>query len=482
MMDRNRSSIHIVMSGVIGLMLGLFVAWWVWPVEWTQPTAPAGQPAASAPAQAGGAPIEGGAEGGSSYSPFLDWVNQGLLILAAALLLVGGVVIGYQLLRQSQDGETAARSATRANAQEGSRQAAVPRGQRAVSAVFRASLFGRQSSLLSWLRRARSSYGGADIDEPVFQSHPETTSGPAERTAHPRHMQRGAVPLQDRGAETYQPSDQIDDMLATGTLPVSKPDWAYSPPESSYPNESEPEPPATPGMTDTAGLEIIEGQATQEGEGTASWQEDDQPSDRPVVDQVFDGEAGESVPDSARALAEDAAYDVDDIQEAATPWEESRQPPSIALGTAGGREDKEAESGGNDEGIQATDPATSHDWPAQPIDGVIDSIPSVAIESEVDATPSSQFERAAEAQTTGEPTDAFEANYAFGIQSYDESFTITARTAPCWARVAWASMSLWTAQPPIRARYGCWKSGYMTVQPCIASAGRSSLPALMLPA
>ena len=103
MIDRHKSLVHMLMSGLVGLTLGLFIGWWVWPVQWT--AAPAAQLAATAPAQSVESPAEGGAAPDASYSALLDWVNQGLLYVAAALLLVGGVVIGYQLLRQSQDKE-----------------------------------------------------------------------------------------------------------------------------------------------------------------------------------------------------------------------------------------------------------------------------------------------------------------------------------------------------------------------------------------
>ena len=68
--------------------------------------------------------------------------------------------------------------------------------------------------------------------------------------------------------------------------------------------------------------------------------------------------------------------------------------------------------------------ATWQDQPTQRVDGKFDTGPPVTIESAVDASQSSQIDQAPAAQTTRGPTGAFEANYAFGIQSYDESFTI----------------------------------------------------------
>ena len=110
MIDRHRTLIHILLSGLVGLTFGLSIGWWVWPVEWTE--GPTGQPVATAPIQAGESPVEGGAENAAEFTSFQDRLNQGLLFLAAALLLVGGVVIGYQLLRQSQKAEGLQRSTT----------------------------------------------------------------------------------------------------------------------------------------------------------------------------------------------------------------------------------------------------------------------------------------------------------------------------------------------------------------------------------
>ena len=256
MNDRHSSLIHSLLSGVIGLLLGLFIGWWVWPVQWTDAPAASARPAASAPVQAEETPIEGGAESASNYAAFLDWVNQGLLILAAALLLVGGVVIGYQLLRQSKDSEPAARSITRMNAKDSSRQAAAPRGRRAFSAIFAGRLVGRQTPILGWLLRARPLYGGADIDEPVFPAQSATRRAPADQPAHARKIESGAVRPQDRGAEPSRSSAHIDDMQTIESVPVSKPDWAYTPPEPLSADESEPDTPLVPGMAEAAQSEM----------------------------------------------------------------------------------------------------------------------------------------------------------------------------------------------------------------------------------
>ena len=36
MIDRHRSLIHTAVAGLVGLTLGLFIGWWVWPVQWIE--------------------------------------------------------------------------------------------------------------------------------------------------------------------------------------------------------------------------------------------------------------------------------------------------------------------------------------------------------------------------------------------------------------------------------------------------------------
>ena len=123
-------------------------------------------------------------------------------------------------------------------------------------------------------------------------------------------------------------------------------------------------------------------------------------------------------------VTEDFPFNRDENEEDAAPWEDSWQPPSTGTGTLGVQVDAEVESGGHVQDFQPSDAATWVDQPTQRIDEEIDPGPPVPIESKVDASQSSQIDQASTAQTSREPTGAFEANYAFGIQSYDESFTI----------------------------------------------------------
>ena len=103
MIDSHRTLVNMLISGLIGLMVGLFIGWWVWPVEWNETPNTVTQLPQTAPAQFAAPPVEGDEGPPATYSNYLDWVNRGLLILAAALLLIGGVVIGYQLLRQPEE-------------------------------------------------------------------------------------------------------------------------------------------------------------------------------------------------------------------------------------------------------------------------------------------------------------------------------------------------------------------------------------------
>ena len=94
----------------------------------------------------GGTTVEGGAESASTYAAFLDWVNQGLLILAAALLLAGGIVIGYQLLRQPKDTESPDQPAASSDA----RQVTTPQRRRARPSLSRWRTE-REAASRSWL-------------------------------------------------------------------------------------------------------------------------------------------------------------------------------------------------------------------------------------------------------------------------------------------------------------------------------------------
>ena len=161
----------MLMAGLVGLTLGLFIGWWVWPVQWieTPAAAPATAPAASAPAQSVESPAEENRSSDSDYSALMDWVNQGLLYVAAALLLVGGVVIGYQLLRQSQDKDSKESPFPLPFSRRRSNQATAARDRRAHSPPLAGRPTRPRQPTLNWLRRETESENPANTQEPVFR-------------------------------------------------------------------------------------------------------------------------------------------------------------------------------------------------------------------------------------------------------------------------------------------------------------------------
>ncbi len=161
----------MLMAGLVGLTLGLFIGWWVWPVQWieTPAAAPATAPAASAPAQSVESPAEENRSSDSDYSALMDWVNQGLLYVAAALLLVGGVVIGYQLLRQSQDKDSKESPFPLPFSRRRSNQATAARDRRAHSPPLAGRPIRPRQPTLNWLRREAESENPANTQEPVFR-------------------------------------------------------------------------------------------------------------------------------------------------------------------------------------------------------------------------------------------------------------------------------------------------------------------------
>ena len=191
----------MLMAGLVGLTLGLFIGWWVWPVQWieTPAAAPATAPAASAPAQSVESPAEENRSSDSDYSALMDWVNQGLLYVAAALLLVGGVVIGYQLLRQSQDKDSKESPFPLPFSRRRSNQATAARDRRAHSPPLAGRPIRPRQPTLNWLRRETESENPANTQEPVFREqsvreqsfdgrqtgeHSPTSPAPDRETSH----------------------------------------------------------------------------------------------------------------------------------------------------------------------------------------------------------------------------------------------------------------------------------------------------------
>ena len=388
MIDRHRTLIHILLSGLVGLTFGLSIGWWVWPVEWTE--GPTGQPVATAPIQAGESPVEGGAENAAEFTSFQDRLNQGLLFLAAALLLVGGVVIGYQLLRQSQKAEALQRSTASAD----TREAAAPRGRRARPAFFRGGQSNRRLPGLSWIRGAPPAYGEADDDEPVFPAQPVAGSEPAAQSPVAGETVSGAFRLRNEDTEAYRHLDEADDLPETGQLSDSEADWS--------------------GVA-----------AAAVGERLESEQDEGPYRETPVEDGEESGETAQRLAEVAPAPAEDYEFDPD-VEEGAGVNEENRQAAPTVTAPADGQDNEPVESGKSDRMFRSSDASTNPDQPAQPMTAEPDPGPSPSTETGDDAPLHSQVAQAAAVETARESVGAFAANYAFGIQSYDESFTITA--------------------------------------------------------
>lgn len=199
----------MLMAGLVGLTLGLFIGWWVWPVQWieTPAAAPATAPAASAPAQSVESPAEENRSSDSDYSALMDWVNQGLLYVAAALLLVGGVVIGYQLLRQSQDKDSKESPFPLPFSRRRSNQATAARDRRAHSPPLAGRPTRPRQPTLNWLRRETESENPANTQEPVFREQSVREQAVAGRETG-EHPPASPVPDRETSQQEAKPQEQ----------------------------------------------------------------------------------------------------------------------------------------------------------------------------------------------------------------------------------------------------------------------------------
>ena len=420
MIDRHKSLVHMLMSGLVGLTLGLFIGWWVWPVQWT--AAPAAQLAATAPAQSVESPAEGGAAPDASYSALLDWVNQGLLYVAAALLLVGGVVIGYQLLRQSQDKEPSEQPFPLPFSRRRSKQAAAPKQPRAKPPPL-AGRPGRQRPNLSWLHRGRATEEPADAEEPVFKEQSIAAPSSFERPP-PSPQFQPETEHQDESEQDPDPASlQDDDILDTEDWGSKESVGSDSPPVPSVAEAPEPETPILHSAPQTAAPAFPEIETEQIGEYHDALQDERSPA--------------ESVEDS------DAAEREDERQTDVAPLtsESAESVAGRASGDAGLRVDDwptvsaehsnpedfdtpEADPGGTVEGIVVEEPDAGPANPAEQQDTNLEAGHAPRLDPVVADTSLGQTAQEPAAPTSRQVVGQFEANYAFGVQSYDESFTI----------------------------------------------------------
>ena len=114
----------------------------------------------------------------------------------------------------------------------------------------------------------------------------------------------------------------------------------------------------------------------------------------------------------------------DDEEGGAAPPAESSQAISAVAAPPARQDDESVESGEPNQGFRAVHATTGADTLARPIAGERALGPDPVIESADDAARRGRAAQVSATQTSPEAVVAFEANYAFGIQSYDESFTI----------------------------------------------------------
>lgn len=399
-MERNKPFVHILVSGLVGLVLGLFIGWWVWPVEWTDPSGAAGQTVAAAPDQAGEQAADQLPEESAGDTSFQDWLNQALLYLAAALLVGGAVAIGYQFLRQPEHGESSRRSAGSTNA----RQAAVQQARRPRPVFVSGKRAGSRAPGLDWIRRSRRSHDETDVDEPVFpsQSGPQFDAGEGSRFARPAETEniRGG----DSEAGHSQLSAGEEETTLAESWPESGAEWADSPapagpselhqerftqpdtPESMLPEPLYDRPPPPVESRDSQPFE-----AESSPQPTEQMTSEDAVAPHQVTGAIEDEEEADAI------LSED-----------------SGQFPPNSLDHAGVQAVDSVDADGREQEFSGDEPNPLQARPPQTQVELSAAGDSTGIEPE-DGAPS----------PGGNVLAAFEANYAFGIQSYDESFTIS---------------------------------------------------------
>ncbi len=400
-MERNQSLTHILVSGLVGLMLGLFIGWWVWPVEWTDPPGAAGQPAAASPSQDSAPAAEQIPEEDPGDTSFQDWLNQALLYLAAALLVGGAVAIGYQFLRQPEHGASSRRSAGSTNA----RQAAVQHARRPRPVFVSGKRTGPRAPGLDWIRRSRPSHDEADVDEPVFpsQSGPQYNAGEESRFARPAEAESSQGG--DAEAGSRQLSAGEEETPLSESRAESQTEWADSPAPSS-PGGRDREGISRTGMPEAAQPEPLYDRSPLPGESREPQQFEAESSSQPA--EQITAEDALATRQEIGAIGDDQSVDT-------VPREERRQTAPDPQTSAGVQAVDSVDAKGRGLALSEDEPAPLQEGLAQPQVDLSAAGASTDIERrDGDRSPASDV------------LATFEANYAFGIQSYDQSFTITA--------------------------------------------------------
>ena len=422
MIDRHRSLIHTLMAGLVGLTLGLFIGWWVWPVQWIE--APGTTPAVSAPAQTGESPSVGNEGSGSNYSAIVDLVSQGLLYVAAVLLLAGGVVIGYQLLRQSQGKDPPEPPFPLPFNRNRSKQATAPREASASAPP----LAGRPAKLrqpeLNWLRKGSESEQQATSEEPVFREQPVAVPRPDEGS---QRFHAVDSETSERGVESSEvdfPSSQQDE------APSREDTTGYLARDSITPKEHEgehgPDNSVSFVAPETAMEAVQAGEDEPRGERFAEESIGDSSPLESAADKESDERGGVLPAAAVRTDSESEGLHVSPDSTDQELWEDSWHTLPSGATPSDVMNEPEEKSVASTEGHESYETPAGSDRPFEREErGTASSSlrgpDSYSVETEVTQSDTAPF-----ARTTRQLVGQFEANYAFGIQTYDESFTINA--------------------------------------------------------
>lgn len=423
MIERHRSLIHMLMSGLVGLTLGLFIGWWVWPVQWAE--APVSQPAASVPTQTVESPAEEGVGTDSSYSTFLDLISQGLLYVAAALLLAGGVVIGYQLLRQSRDKESTEKPFPLPFSRSRSKQATAPHEPRAKGPPLAGRPVRQRQTSLNWLHKDRTSEEPADTEEPVFTEQQVAATRSAEPPPPSQHLESETELRENSGGgnndawirdeDTLEP-DAWEEQVSIGRdSPLAVDEPGLDSPAFQGTSEGQ-------GTSETATAAYQESGAEQTGEHFPAGQDDDLSRAEPLEGEAIDSLSEERQTEISPAISESAESVEGRDSEDRELWKDD-EGISAAVATprdvSANREDWEG-----DATVLGKEAAAAPETPILQQDMGRESSPISKLGPGAVVPGRGQTEPAPAAHTSRQMVGKFEANYAYGIQSYDESFTI----------------------------------------------------------
>lgn len=399
------------MAGLVGLTLGLFIGWWVWPVEWTE--SPSSGPAASAPAQLGEtqAVVSDGAD--SSYTALVDLISQGLLYVAALLLLVGGVIIANQLLRQSQGKKPPIQPFPLPFGKRRANQATAPREPKVVTPPLAARPQRQRRPSLDWLRKEPPSREQPATVEPVFTEQPDARDEREVRTSDSPVSEDVTASRAEMNPEPREDFDNTEDWSGQNAGNTTLPD---QPPVG---GDYEPTGPVLSGDAETVASAYGEEEVESPGEGTPTGQES---VEAPTAFAGFQEGSGEEESDTSRIVQPDANV---------TEPGDRRQDENLGFGkpVEGAIQ---SETGPAEE--WARDEAPEDNYRAQINAGALVELPDRRMEAAPYPSPALEpFDRdrghvlpEQDAHSPRKQVGEFEASYAFGIQSYDESFTINA--------------------------------------------------------